>query len=91
MPGVALFGVVLALLWSRRRDVGMVGALPASAVGLIIVAQAIFSVSYMLGPTQGLILGAFISSLSLERSASHSDARDFGSDSAATRLALGHS
>ena len=91
VPGVGLFCFVLVLLWSRRRDVGMVGALPASAVGLILVAQAIFSVSYMLGPNQGLILGAFISSLSWERSVSYSSARELGPDSPTTRLALGHS
>ena len=54
-------------------------------------AKAIFSVSYMLGPNQGLILGAFISSLSWERSVSYSSSRELGPDSPTTRLALGHS
>ena len=66
LPGVVLYCTLLFALWRRRCDIARGSALPASAVALILVAQATFSVTYMLGPSQGLLLGIFVCALSAE-------------------------
>ncbi|HXY84030.1 MAG TPA: O-antigen ligase family protein [Gaiellaceae bacterium] len=90
VPGVALFGGLLIALWSRRTALGASNVLPASAVGLILIAQVVFSVTYTLGPVQGLILGIFISTLSLERAKARYRVPARGQDGRAGHIAMGH-
>ncbi len=62
LPGVALFAGLLLTLWMRRRQLGR-RLLTPNAVGLLLLAQAVYSVAYMLEPAQGLILGVLVSAL----------------------------
>jgi hypothetical protein len=63
-PGLALFFGLFVVLWLRRYGVSSRSSLTGNAVGLILIAQGLYSVAYTLGPIQGLILGIFVSGLS---------------------------
>ena len=66
VPGVVLFVGLLLSLWVRRRDVSAASGLPTRAVGLILIALAVYCVTYSPDLVQGLVLGIFIAALSAE-------------------------
>jgi hypothetical protein len=85
-PGVALFCGLLLTLWIKRRAVSSRDGLSANAVGLIVIAVALFSITYSPGPVQGLILGILVSSLSLRGAEARAFDRNRGDRALASQV-----
>ena len=64
LPGTLFLLALGVLIWRRRAEIATRGGLPASAVGLLILTQAVFAIAYSLDAVQGLMLGVFISAMS---------------------------
>ncbi len=81
LPGVVLLLGLLGAAWAGRCRAGDANGLSANAVGVIVVAQAVFCLPYNLGSIQGLILGVLASRMQR----SPRDSRQHASAPAPTR------
>ncbi len=89
-PGLVLFGALLVALWVRRRSASTEGSLTPNAVGLLMIAQALYAVAYALGPVQGLVLGVLISTTSLVGSRAEATTPRLGATRSSRRVIVAH-
>jgi hypothetical protein len=63
LPGVLIFSALGLLLWFRRSGVAARVGLTGQAVGLLLLTQLVFSMTYSLDLIQGAIAGILVSGL----------------------------
>jgi hypothetical protein len=64
LPGVVVLVALGLVLWNRRSEFASRVGLTATCVGLLLLAQFVFTITYSLDAVQGLIIGIFIAALS---------------------------
>jgi len=69
LPGVVVLVALGLVLWSRRGEFASRAGLTPTCVGLLLLAQFVFTITYSLDAVQGLIIGIFIASLSPNKQA----------------------
>lgn len=63
LPGVAIIFSLGLLLWRRRASVAAESGLTSEAVGLLLLTQLLYGITYTLDPVQGVIDGILVSGL----------------------------
>jgi O-antigen ligase len=63
IPGLVLFVCLMYVLFRKRRRIAHVTALTPNVVGLLLITQLLFAMTYTLSAVQGLMIGIFVSSL----------------------------
>lgn len=72
IPGVLAVVWLGLMLWFRRRGVAVGIGLTAHAVGLLLLTQLAFSITYQLDAVQGIITGVLVSGLTVSNPARRS-------------------